>query len=305
MKLSQLRDVAIDNSHFTQLDDFITFCRYYLDFISIPDNIQARIIAQNEPQYHFLQYKKDGGYQITRPINSDLFLSNIQFDSNISIFKDLISNFPAVENSIATRQCVNKTLYTIQQCLGSTLDALPAVNSNKARKINGTLFEKLILIFLNNLRISAKAETLDLPVIHNNKVLFSIKYQHDIVIRNDLGDVKVIGAIKTTSKDRIDKVFIDKLLYSRLSATDIQHIAIILNDVQRQKTKVNNQFNVGSTFLPGRFKGYMIKLCPLDGVYYFDIRKAMQTDKHLKEMISTFDQLIFDELPLLFNNSSQ
>ncbi len=153
----------------------------------------------------------------------------------------------------------------MQQCLGSTLDALPIGQSNKARKINGTLFEKPIVLFFKELQISAQAESLDLPVVHNNQVLFKMKYQHDLVIRNSRGDVKVIGAIKTTSKDRIDKVFIDKLLYSRLTSTEIYHIAIILNDVQRKKNKDSTKFSIGSTFLPGRFKGYMIKLCPLDG----------------------------------------
>ena len=35
---------------------------------------------------------------------------------------------------------------------------------------------------------------------------------------------------------------------------------------------------MSATFLPGHFKGYTIKLNPLDGVYYCDIRPNMQTD---------------------------
>jgi hypothetical protein len=296
MKIGQLRDLATDNSRFTKLEDFVSFCRYYLGFISEPKNMQAKIIAQNEHQYFFYQYNKDGNYQITRPLNSELFLDIAGFEKNIDIFNNIITHYQDFKPTDEDRHCINDMIYTMQQCLGSTLDALPIGESNKARKINGTLFEKLIVVFLNELNITGKAETLDIPIVHNNQVLFNMKYQHDLVIRNSNNDVKVIGAIKTTSKDRIDKVFIDKLLYSKLTSTEIYHIAIILNDVQRKKTKDITKFSIGSTFLPGRFKGYMIKLCPLDGVYYFDIRKAMQTDKELKNMIQTFDKLVFEDV---------
>lgn len=296
MKIKQLRDLAIDNTRFTKLEDFVSFCRYYLEYVSEPKNMQAKIIAQNEQQYFFYQYNKDGNYQITRPLNSELFLDITSFEKNIEVFNIIIANFKDIKPTDIDRHCVNNMIYTMQQCLGSTLDALPVGQSNKARKINGSLFEKLIVLFLNELQINGKAETLDIPIVHNNQVLFNMKYQHDLVIRNSNNDVKVIGAIKTTSKDRIDKVFIDKLLYSRLTSTEIYHIAIILNDVQRKNTKDITKFSIGSTFLPGRFKGYMIKLCPLDGVYYFDIRKAMQTDKELKNMIQTFDKLVFEDI---------
>lgn len=300
MRISQLRDIATDRTQFNHLEDFTNYCQHYLEFISDPKNIQARIIAQNENQYFFMQYGKEGNYQITRPINAELFLDIESFESNLILLKGIIDNYKTYEATIEGRLCVNSILYTIQQSLGSTLDALPVGQLNKARKINGTLFEKLIVLFLNKLDISSKSESIDLQIVHNNQVLCKMKYQHDLVIRDTLGDVKVIGAIKTTSKDRIDKVFIDKLLYSRLTSTELYHIAIILNDVQRKKTKDANKFSVGSTFLPGRFKGYMIKLCPLDGVYYFDIRRSMQSDNQLQQMIQPFDKLVFDDIAKRF-----
>jgi hypothetical protein len=297
MRIAKLRNTVIDTTGFTKLKNYIDFCHNYLEFIDTAGNMQAKIVAQNEHQYFFFQYKKDGNYQITRPINSDLFLNLNDFEKNLTTFKNILAHCTDFTPSANDRLCVNNMIYTMQQCLGSTLDALPIGQSNKARKINGSLFEKLIVLFLNEMQITAKAETLRIPIVHNNQVLFKMKYQHDLVIHNDLGDVKVIGAVKTTSKDRIDKVFIDKLLYSKLTSTEIYHIAVILNDVQRKKTKDVTKFSIGSTFLPGRFKGYMIKLCPLDGVYYFDIRKAMQTDKELKNMIQTFDRFVFDDIP--------
>ncbi|MDZ4122044.1 MAG: hypothetical protein U1C33_06455 [Candidatus Cloacimonadaceae bacterium] len=297
MKLSKLIELATDNSRFRSLDEYVDFAKHYLEYIAVPENIQAKIIAQNEYNYFFLQYDRNGDYQISRAINSDLFICADEFADYIKFFNEIIVQYPNYSPDQASRACVNRMLYTMQQCLGATLDALPPGQSNKARKLNGKLFENLIMAFLKEINISAASESLAVPIIHNNKILFTMKYQHDLMIKDQKGDVKVIGAIKTTSKDRIDKVFIDKLLYSKLTTTQIYHVAIILNDVQRKKTVINNKFSVASTFLPGRFKGYMIKLCPLDGVYYLDIRKSMQTDHQLSEMIQTFDKFIFDDIP--------
>jgi len=86
VKIIQLRNLATDNTNFNKLDDYIAFCRHYLDFVSDTKNLQAKIIAQNENQYFFMQYNKDGNYQITRPINSELFLDHEVFDTNLEQF---------------------------------------------------------------------------------------------------------------------------------------------------------------------------------------------------------------------------
>ncbi len=87
----------------------------------------------------------------------------------------------------------------------------------------------------------------------------------------------------------------DKFLLARLTGKDVPHIAIFLNDVQRTGRNPK-EYGVGATFLPGHFKGYTIKLNPLDGVYYFDIRPDMLTENILKDHIRTFDHFLFKEL---------
>lgn len=125
--------------------------------------------------------------------------------------------------------------------------------------------------------------------------LFKSSYQHDLLLsKND--ELKVIGSVKTSSKDRIDKVFMDKFLYSRLTNTSLPHIAIFLNDVQRKKTKRENEYGVSATFLPGHFKAYTIKLNPLDGVYYCDIRPNMMSDALLSQHIKTIDHFFYADL---------
>jgi hypothetical protein len=46
--------------------------------------------------------------------------------------------------------------------------------------------------------------------------LFKSSYQHDLLISKG-DELKIIGSVKTSSKDRIDKVFMDKFLYNRLT----------------------------------------------------------------------------------------
>ena len=122
-----------------------------------------------------------------------------------------------------------------------------------------------------------------------------MSYQHDLIIESK-DEIKLIGSIKTSSKDRIDKIFIDKFLYNKLTEKATPHIAVFLNDVQRKKTSKLNQYGINATFLPGHFKGYTVKLNPLDGVYYCDIRPNMRTDTILKAHIKTFDNLLIEDI---------
>ena len=57
-----------------------------------------------------------------------------------------------------------------------------------------------------------------------------------------------------------------------------------------------NEYGINATFLPGHFKGYTVKLNPLDGVYYCDIRPNMKTEKILKDHIKTFDHLLCEDI---------
>jgi hypothetical protein len=143
--------------------------------------------------------------------------------------------------------------------------------------------------------VDCTSGVVSVPVEINGRAEFEMSYQHDLIIKQ--GEmVKVIGSVKTSSKDRLDKIFVDKFLFNRLTATDVPHIAIFLNDVQRKSTSNPREYGINATFLPGHFKGYTVKLNPLDGVYYCDIRPNMLTEPILKDHIRTFDHLLFGDL---------
>jgi hypothetical protein len=291
--IKRLRSDAADKTNFLTIEDYLAFAKRYLEYIADTARFQAQIVSRNEPHYHFIQYKVAGHYNVTRPLNTRLLQTYPAFERSAETFVHLLTAAREHTPTAAERELINKTIYTAQQAIGASLDALPAGASNTARKINGDLFERLIRLIISRLGVHCTAGTVQLPIVVEGEQPFTMSYQHDLIIKS--GEfIKAIGSVKTSSKDRLDKIFIDKFLFNKLSGKDIPHVAIFLNDVQRKG--VLPKFGISATFLPGHFKGYTVKLNPLDGVYYCDIRPNMLTEDILRDHIRTFDHFIFEDL---------
>ncbi|NLT24860.1 MAG: hypothetical protein GXX82_17595 [Syntrophorhabdus sp.] len=294
MRLRAIVGKATNKDNFTNLKGYVNFCRTYLDYIA--SNLQATIVSQNENYYNFYQYGREGDYQITRPINSNLMYDIKSFPKKGEEFLRLLKVAREIgSKDVEQRNILLHSVYTIQQCIGAALDALPAGKSNRARKLNGDLFENFVRLIIKEIGIPCRAGVVQVPVLMNGAKLFDMSYQHDLIVQYK-DSIKVIGSIKTSSKDRIDKIFVDKFLYNKLTETVTPHIAIFLNDVQRKNTSRENEYGINATFLPGHFKGYTVKLNPLDGVYYCDIRPNMKTENILKDHIKTFDYLLCEDI---------
>ena len=292
MKLKKIVETATNKDKFKTIEEYSDFCLSYLEFIKA--NLQAVIVSRNENNYRFFQYKKDGTYNVTRPINSNLMLSLESFDSKRKQFFTILKNIKDKSSkTTANRKLINNFIYTCQQSIGAALDALPANKANVARKINGDLFERFIRLVVFDIGVDVTDGTVSIPVEIDEVEAFKMKYQHDLIIKVD-DTIKAIGSVKTSSKDRIDKIFVDKFLYNRLTDTNTPHFAVFLNDVQRKGKE--GKYGISATFLPGHFKGYTIKLNPLDGVYYFDIRPNMKTEAILKDHIKTFDNFLIEDI---------
>ncbi|QIR36798.1 hypothetical protein HCG51_08615 [Tolypothrix sp. PCC 7910] len=290
MSLRTYIEHASDKKNFTRLSDYIDFTTSYLEEVS--RSLQAVIVCQNEPKYQFWQYKEDGYFNVTRPINGDIMYSVAESTFIKNEFPRILNNIRNVSN--AQRQIVCRSIYTMQQCIGAALDGLPVGRANNARKLNGDLFERLMRLIIIDIGIDCESGIVKVPIVVDGVEQCKMSYQHDLIIK--FGEqVKGIGSVKTSSKDRIDKIFIDKFLFTRLTDVEIPHIAVFLNDVQRGK-KTERAYKVAATFLPGHFKGYTIKLNPLDGVYYCDIRQNMVSDPFLKKHIKTIDHLLCTDI---------
>ncbi|MFB3891403.1 MAG: hypothetical protein ACE15C_05195 [Phycisphaerae bacterium] len=291
MKAGELARFAADKSHFASLADYIEFCRRFMGFVA-GGGMQGTIVSLNENHYQFYQYRKDGGFKVSRPFNTNLMYAPGDEKTVSDEFPKLLANAHEIKaDDRKSRGIIGKSIYTIQQSIGIALDA--HVQSNTARKIAGDLFERFIRLLVAKMGVDCRSGTVNIPVVVQGIEEFKMSYQHDLVIRQN-GQLKVLGSVKTSSKDRLDKIFIDKFLYSKLTDTQLPHVAIFLNDVQRKGK--HPRYGINATFLPGHFKGYSIKLNPLDGVYYCDLRPNMTSDAYLATQIHSIDRFLCDDL---------
>lgn len=277
-----------DKQRFGKIGDYVEFAKYYLEFIET--ELQAELVAKNENNYCFFQYRRDGEYNITRPVNSELFFRFEKYGGIAPNFEEILTNIRDIKDDEEARKTINNFIYTTQQTIGCALDALPSAKTNTSRKVNGDLFERLMQMIIRKLGFTVDSETLSIPVPESTE---KMNYQNDIEIKVD-DKIVAIGSVKTSSKDRIDKIFLDKLMYNRLTKTDTLHFAIFLHDVQRAGKEPN--YKTGQTFLTGHFKAYTIGLNPLDGMYYCDLRPIMKTDTLLKEHIKSLDCLLCEDV---------
>lgn len=286
--LWELMSWVSEKQRFKTIGDYVEFAKYYLEFIET--ELQAELVAKNENNYRFFQYRRDGEYNITRPVNSELFFKLAEYENIAPDFEKILTNIRDIKDDEEARKNINNFIYTTQQTIGCALDALPSSKTNTSRKVNGDLFERLMQMIIRQLGFTIDSETLSVPV---PKSMEKMNYQNDIEIKVE-GEIVAIGSVKTSSKDRIDKIFLDKLMYNRLTNTDTPHFAIFLHDVQRAGKEPN--YKTGQTFLTGHFKAYTIGLNPLDGVYYCDLRPIMKTDDLLKEHIKSLDYLLCEDV---------
>ena len=297
MNFEDLLDRATDKHTFDTIQGYIDFAASFIEFTE--DNLQARIVSRNEPHYQFFQYGPYASYQVTRPINTHLMCGPNDFQERSRVFTDALDALASgITPDQSSRQTINHLIYTLQQTIGATLDGLPAGRSNRARKLNGDLFERLVQLVLNQVGVPCVSGTIQVPVQIDAQAGpgadFQMSFQQDLIVTEG-ETVQLIGSVKTSSKDRLAKIFIDKFLFSRLTETQIPHVAIFLHDVQRKGTSPD-RLGIHPTFLPGHFKAFTVKLNPLDGVYYCDPRPNMLTDELLRSHIHLFDKLLCEDI---------
>ena len=91
---------------------------------------------------------------------------------------------------------------------------------------------------------------------------------------------EIIISLKTTTKDRMPKIFVDKLLLENFLKHPVRVVGISQNDIQR---KSDDQ--ISYTFVSNLFMVYTKFLVQLEGYYYLDLP--------LRAYESPFNQYIF------------
>lgn len=191
---------------------------------------------------------------------------------------------------------IDSVLYTIQQSMGAGFDLL--VTPNSARKHVGNRFEELMRVVFNEIGISNKRVVLNIPYeTEEGRKMY--KCENDLILspysevrssKGTLDKSEIVVGVKTTSKDRMGKMFIDKILLENFVKHDQKVIGIFLNDVQRKESN-----NISFTLVSGLFMVYTQFLTPLQGVYYLDPPpKALVApfNNHIK----SFSQLVTKDI---------
>lgn len=264
------------------LDEFSEVTKRVLGHL--PDIVSEKVTARN---YIILSSTVAGTLKFARPVNNDLFISNSNtFDSQ---YKEFLSIINKIKNKKAITKeehvTIDSVVYTIQQSIGVGMDFL--CNPNSSRKHVGNRFEELIRLIITQLGVK------------NNKVVFKIPYpsedgeklyscETDIVLSPHnsvksgtkiIDKEEIVISLKTSSKDRMGKIFLDKLLMEKFAEHPVKVIGIFLNDVQRKETK-----QISFTFVSGLFMVYTKFLTQLEGIYFIDppsITKVTPYNQHI------------------------
>jgi hypothetical protein len=87
------------------------------------------------------------------------------FDAAVPVFREVMDTIRSGElPDHAYCHVIPRVIYTAQQSIGATLDALLAGASNRARKLNGDLFEHFIKTLIEDLGVDCTSGTIKVPV---------------------------------------------------------------------------------------------------------------------------------------------
>jgi hypothetical protein len=282
------------------LNEFIEVSKRVLDYL--PSVISERHEIKD---YILLSSEVAGTKKFVRPIQNSMFIFNPdEFQSQAEKYISILDNISKGQREISqeTYKTVDNITYTIQQSIGVGLDLLS--NPNSARKHVGNRFEELIRLILTRASVT------------NKKIVFKIPYPTDegekmyscetdmilsplMKVQSDTKKIdsrEIVVSLKTSSKDRMGKIFLDKLLMEKYARHPVKVIGIFLNDVQRKEEK-----NISFTFVSGLFMVYTKFLCVLDGVYFVDPPPKVNESPYNKH-IFPFSKLIIEDFPDLLTS---
>jgi hypothetical protein len=238
-------------------------------------HIENVITDFNEVRGYFIyEASSAGSVKYTRPVSRELFLLNSRdFREEFEAVMKTLNELKNGKRDFGEESYlqIDEVIYTIQQAFGIGMDLLS--NPNSARKHVGNRFEELIRLIVTELGVANKKIVLNIPYSEDKKDVY--KCETDLVFSPNkevksnaqhIEPCEVVVSLKTSSKDRLGKIFIDKLLMERFVKHDVKVVGIFLNDVQRKETK-----NISYTFVSGLFMVYSKFLTLLEGVYFVDM----------------------------------
>ena len=278
----------------TSLDEFRDITLRILEYL--PNVINEETDYHN---YKLCSSNIAGIRKQIRPFNSDLFLRGAEnFGEHYNIFSNILKELTSSKRAFGDEdyQVIDKTIYTIQQALGIGLDLF--VESNSARKHVGNRFEELIRVLLSGVNISLKKIIINIPYETDEGEKF-YKCETDIVVSpfnkvrsnsQNIDQNELIISLKTTTKDRMPKIFIDKILLENFLQHPVRVVGISQNDIQRK-----GDDKISYTFVSNLFMVYTRFLIQLEGYYYLD-RPSRAFESPFNQHIFPFSRFLLDDI---------
>ncbi len=254
-------------------ESLIAFCDLTERVLNHIDNVATA--AKHVKEYVIFSSKIAGIKKYSRPLSKRLF----SFEQ--SVFKDRFESFTGIIDELRKGKrdfneeayfIIDSVSYTMVQAAGVGLDLL--VHPNSARKHVGNRFEEFIRLLITGLGIANKRIVLKIPYSTNQNKKDVYSCETDLVlspfenVKSDTIQIdrdEVVISVKTSSKDRLGKIFLDKLLMREFVGHDVKVVGIFLNDVQRKGSE-----NINFTFVSGLFMVYTKFLTALDGLYFIE-----------------------------------
>jgi len=264
--------LPLDKDLREQKKSFLEFEKITIRVLEYLPNVLSNFNEKNGYKIHSSIIAATTKY--IRPINQRLFIySADDFKTKVIDFKALFPKLKIYNTNWSNedKELIDSILYTVQQSIRAGFDLL--VNPNSARKHVGNRFEELIKVIFTEIGVSNKKIVLQIPY-ETDEGGKTYKCENDLILSpfkevkstsNHLDKKEIVVSIKTTSKDRMGKMFIDKILLEKFVKHDQKVIGIFLNDVQRKESN-----NISFTLVSGLFMVYSNFLTELEGVYYLD-----------------------------------
>lgn len=111
----------------------------------------------------------------------------------------------------------------------------------------------------------------------------------------NIDENEIVVSLKTSSKDRMGKIFLDKMLMEKFAKHPVKVVGIFHNDVQRKK-----DCGVSYTFVSGLFMVYTKFLCSLEGVYFLDPPPITEQAPY-SQHIASFSKFILEDMETLLS----
>jgi hypothetical protein len=268
-------------------------------------NYLPNVLSKFETKYNYRLYQSNiaGTQKYIRPINIELFIDYpTDFISIFEKFESIINEIKKGKRSFqkSDKVIIDKCMYTIQQSIGAGLDLL--VNPNSARKHVGNRFEELIQCIFTEIGVTNKKLIVTIPY-ETDEGQKIYKCENDLVLSpfdavksttKNINPSEIVVSVKTTSKDRMSKIFIDKILLERFVEHPVKMIGIFLNDVQRKEEN-----NITYTLVSGLFMVYTKFLTEIQGIYYLDPPPNVFRKPFSNHMKSFSDLITLDVFKLL------